>query len=216
VAFTYSEPTSYYEYGLDTVAAARAAGLRGVWVSNGYIARAPLDRLCRQIDAAAVNLKSFEDRIYLDLNGGHLRPVMDTLVRMKENGVWLEVINLVILTYTDDPEMIRRMCDWYLKALGPDTPLHFSRFTPLYKPVHLAPTPVEVLARAGHRQGGGATACVHRQGARAGGEHRLPGVQERRGREERVPDPEERDQGGEVRVLRGEGRGGAGVTGQIV
>jgi pyruvate formate lyase activating enzyme len=148
IAFTYSEPTSFYEYGVDASSAGRAAGLKSVWVSNGYIARGPLDRLCRSIDGAAVNLKSFEDRIYVDLNGGHLRPVMDTLVRMKENGVWLEVINLVIPTYTDDLKMIRRMCDWHVAALGADTPLHFSRFNPLYKLVHLPPTPVEVLVEA--------------------------------------------------------------------
>jgi pyruvate formate lyase activating enzyme len=148
IAFTYSEPTSYYEYGVDTASLAKAAGLKSCWVSNGYIAQPPLDRLCLSIDAAAVNLKSFEDKIYMDLNAGHLRPVMDTLVRMKEKGVWLEVINLVVPTYTDNLDMIRRMCDWHLKALGPDTPLHFSRFTPLYKLVHLPPTPADFLVQA--------------------------------------------------------------------
>ncbi len=148
LAFTYSEPTSFYEYGVDVSSLGRAGGLRSVWVSNGYIRREPLDRLCRSIDAAAVNLKSFEDRIYRDLNGGSLQPVLDTLVRMKENGVWLEVINLVIPTYTDDLAMIGRMCRWLVRNLGPDTPLHFSRFSPLYKLVHLAPTPAETLARA--------------------------------------------------------------------
>ncbi len=148
IAFTYSEPNSFYEFGVDTSALAARAGLNAIWVSNGYLNPAPLDRLCRSIKAASVNLKSFEDRIYLDLNGGHLQPVMDTLTRIKANGVWLEVINLVIPTYTDDLEMIRRMCGWFLKALGPDTPLHFSRFTPLYKLIHLAPTPVDTLVRA--------------------------------------------------------------------
>ena len=148
VAFTYSEPSSFYEYGVETSTRARAAGLRSIWVSNGYLAAAPLDRLCRTLDAASINLKSFDDRIYADLNGGHLQPVQETLMRMKSNGIWLEVINLVIPTYTDNLEMIRRMCDWYLTALGPDTPLHFSRFNPLYKLVHLPPTPVEFLVRA--------------------------------------------------------------------
>ena len=148
IAFTYSEPTSYYEYGVSTAEKAHAAGVRTIWVSNGYIEKAPLLRLCRALDGAAVNLKSFEDRIYSDLNGGHLQPVMDTLLTMKQNGVWLEVINLVIPTYTDNLEMIRRMCGWFVKTLGPDTPLHFSRFSPLYKLTHLTPTPQETLIQA--------------------------------------------------------------------
>jgi pyruvate formate lyase activating enzyme len=148
IAFTYSEPTSFYEYGVETSAAAKAQGVRSIWVSNGYIRREPLDRLCRSLAAAAINLKSFEDRIYRDLNGGHLQPVMDTLVRMKENGVWLEVIALIVPTWTDDLEMIRRMCGWHARALGPDTPLHFSRFVPLYKLTHLPTTPEETLVKA--------------------------------------------------------------------
>jgi pyruvate formate lyase activating enzyme len=148
IAYTYSEPTSFYEFGLASAERARAAGIRNVWVSNGYIAGPPLDRLSRSLDAAAINLKSFEDRIYRDLNGGRLEPVQDTLVRLKKNGVWLEVINLVIPTYTDDLEMIRRMCGWFLRTLGPSTPLHFTRFNPLYKLIHLPPTPVETLVAA--------------------------------------------------------------------
>jgi pyruvate formate lyase activating enzyme len=148
IAFTYSEPTSFYEYAVTIAEEARAARLRTVWVSNGYIAKAPRDRLCRYLAAAAVNLKSFEDRIYRDLNGGELQPVLDTLVAMKRAGVWLEVINLVIPTWTDNLEMVKRMCGWFVGALGPDTPLHFSRFSPLYKLTHLPPTPVETLLAA--------------------------------------------------------------------
>ncbi len=148
IAFTYSEPTSFYEYAVTIAEQARAAGLRSVWVSNGYIAPAPLERLCRSLDAAAVNLKSFEDRIYRELNGGELQPVMDTLVALKRAGIWLEVINLVIPTWTDDLNMVKRMCGWFVSSLGPDTPLHFSRFSPLYKLTHLPPTPVETLLAA--------------------------------------------------------------------
>ena len=148
IAFTYSEPTSFYEYALEIAEAAKVSGVRSAWVSNGYIRRAPLDRLCRSLGAGAINLKSYEESVYWKLNSGHLQPVLDTLVRMKENGVWLEVINLVIPTWTDDLEMIRRMCRWFVSALGPDTPLHFSRFTPLFRLAQLPPTPVETLTRA--------------------------------------------------------------------
>lgn len=148
IAFTYSEPTSFYEYALEIAETAKSSGIRSAWVSNGYIERAPLERLCRSLSAGAINLKSFEEGIYWKLNSGHLQPVLDTLVRMKELGIWLEVINLVIPTWTDDPAMIRRMCRWHVRALGPDTPLHFSRFVPLYRLAQLPPTPVDTLARA--------------------------------------------------------------------
>ena len=97
------------------------------------------------IDAANVNLKSFDEQIYRELNTGKLEPILATLKTLKREGVWFEVTNLVVPTYTDKPEMIRRMCDWLLANLGPDYPLHFSRFHPAHKLTHLPPTPVDTL-----------------------------------------------------------------------
>ena len=148
IAYTYSEATTYYEYMVDTAARAKKIGTKNIWVSAAYISQAALNRLCDVIDAASVNLKSFSDKIYWDLNGAHLEPVLETFKTLHRRGIWMEIINLVIPTYTDDMEMIKRMCRWILDNLGPEYPLHFSRFHPQYKLVHLPPTPVEVLQRA--------------------------------------------------------------------
>ncbi|RLB83973.1 MAG: AmmeMemoRadiSam system radical SAM enzyme [Deltaproteobacteria bacterium] len=148
IAYTYSEATTFYEYMVDISARAKPLGIKNIWVSNAYISQAALNRLCDVIDAASVNLKSFSDKIYWDLNGGHLEPVLETFKTLHRRRIWMEIINLVIPTYTDDMEMIKRMCGWILDNLGPDYPLHFSRFYPRYKLVHLPPTPVEVLREA--------------------------------------------------------------------
>jgi pyruvate formate lyase activating enzyme len=100
------------------------------------------------IDGASVNLKSLSEKTYMELNGGHLDPVLNTFKTLHQRGIWIEIINLVIPTYTDDMDMIRRMCAWILENLGPEYPLHFSRFFPQYKLVHLPPTPVEFLDQA--------------------------------------------------------------------
>jgi pyruvate formate lyase activating enzyme len=145
IAFTYSEAITYYEYMYDTARLARERNLKNVLVSNGYINREPLRKLAQYLDAANINLKSYDDRIYRSLNGGRLQPVLDTLKTLHEAGVWLEITTLVVPTYVEDPEMIRRMCGWILKELGPDYPLHLLRFHPQYKLTRLPPTPVGTL-----------------------------------------------------------------------
>jgi pyruvate formate lyase activating enzyme len=145
IAYTYSEPITYYEYMLDTAKLAREAGIKNVIVSNGYINREPLIRLCRYLDGANVNLKSFDDKIYRSLNGGTLPPVLNTFKDLHAEGVWFEMTTLVVPTYVDDVEMIKRMCGWILKELGPDYPLHLLRFFPHYKLTRLPATPIETL-----------------------------------------------------------------------
>lgn len=148
IAYTYSEPTSYYEYMRDTCRAARAAGVRNIVVTCGSIEERPLRELATLVDAAHVDLKGFDDATYRRLNSGRLQPILRTLEIYRELGVWFEVINLVVPTYTDDLDGIRRMCGWLAEKLGPDRPLHFSRFFPQHKLDHLAPTPVETLLQA--------------------------------------------------------------------
>ena len=148
IAYTYSEPIVWFEYMLDTAKAARAKKIRNCWITCGSIQAEPLAELCPWIDAANVNLKSFSEEIYRDLNTGRLEPVLATLRTLKREGVWFEVTNLVVPTYTDKPEMIRRMCDWLASNIGPDYPLHFSRFHPAHKLTHLPPTPVDILLQA--------------------------------------------------------------------
>lgn len=147
IAYTYSEPTTFYEYMRDTALLARRAGIANVWVSAGYINRRPLLELCRWIDGANVNLKSFSDVIYRKLNGARLQPVLNTFRTLHEQGVHFEMTNLVVPGYTDDPSMVQRMCAWIVQELGPDHPLHFTRFFPKYKLDRLAPTPVSTLER---------------------------------------------------------------------
>jgi pyruvate formate lyase activating enzyme len=148
IAYTYSEPTSFYEYMLDTARAAREKGIKNVWVTNGYMCREPLEELAQVLDAANVDLKSFSALTYETLNGGQLQPVLDTLKTLRAANVWVEVTNLMVPTYTDDPDETRRLCDWIVEHLGPDVPIHFSRFHPQYKLDHLPATPPGVLIDA--------------------------------------------------------------------
>ena len=145
IAYTYSEAVTFYEYTFDTARLASEAGLKNVLVSNGYINKEPLVKLCRFLDGANINLKSFDDRIYRALNGGTLQPVLDTFKTLHEEGVWFEITTLVVPTYLDDPDMIKRMCGWILEELGPDYPLHFTRFWPMYKLTRLPPSPIKTL-----------------------------------------------------------------------
>lgn len=148
IAYTYSEPVTFYEYVYETSKIARKEGILNIMVSNGYINPAPLKELCRYIDGANIDLKSFSDATYLKLNGGKLQPVLDALKIYRDEGVWLEITNLVIPGYNDSADEIRLMCRWLFSNGFADTPLHFTRFQPLYKLEHLPPTPLAVLNSA--------------------------------------------------------------------
>jgi pyruvate formate lyase activating enzyme len=148
IAYTYSEPTTFYEYTFDTAASARSRGVRNILKSSGYINEKPLRKLCSVLDAANIDLKSFDDSVYRELNGARLEPVLRTLKVLREEGVWLEITHLVIPTWTDNLDMTRRMCDWLCENGLRDCPIHFSRFTPLYKLTQLPATPVATLDRA--------------------------------------------------------------------
>jgi pyruvate formate lyase activating enzyme len=147
IAYTYSEPTTFYEYMVDTATLARSRGIKNVWISNGYINREPLSALCGGLDGANVNLKSISDEVYRRLNGGRLQPVLDTFATLHRQGVHFEMTHLVVPGYGDSDAMIRRMCAWILAHVGPDHPLHFLRFFPRYRLDRLAPTPVATLIR---------------------------------------------------------------------
>ena len=147
IAYTYSEPTTFYEYMIDTARIARTKGLKNVWVSNGFINQQPLLALCQVLDGANINLKSISDDIYRRLNGGRLQPVLDTFVTLHRQGVHFEMTHLVVPGYGDTEAMVERMCAWILDHLGPDHPLHFLRFFPRFRLDRLAPTPVATLVR---------------------------------------------------------------------
>jgi len=148
VAYTYVEPTIFYEYMLDICTLVKKSGLLNVYHSNGFINPDPLKNLCKVLDAANIDLKGFTDTFYHELCSGELTPVLETLKTLKKEKVHLEITNLIIPTKNDDLSVLREMCLWIKRELGADTPIHFSRFYPLYKLKSLPPTPVSTLDKA--------------------------------------------------------------------
>ena len=148
IAYTYTEPLTYIEYVTDCARLAHDKGLWNILVTAGYVCQEPLANLLPYLDAANIDLKSFSDDIYQRVSGGHLQPVLDTILAMKQAGVWVEITNLVIPGINDDMDMIRQMCQWLVAHGLADAPLHFSRFFPRYKMHDLQPTPVHTLRAA--------------------------------------------------------------------
>ena len=148
VGYTFVEPVVFFEYMKDIGLLAREAGLLSLLHSNGFINGGPLQDLFPAIDAANIDLKSIDGEFYRSLCGGKLPPVLDTLKRLRKSGTHLEITNLVVPTRNDDAGMLKDLCAWIADELGPDTPLHFWRFYPLYKLRNIPPTPVSVLDRA--------------------------------------------------------------------
>ena len=148
IAYTYTEPLTYLEYIIDCARLAHEAGLWNILVTAGYVCQEPLTDLLPYLDAANVDLKSFSDYIYNKVSGGHLQPVLDTILAMKQAGVWVEITNLVIPNVNDDMDMIRQMCRWLADSDLAEAPLHFSRFFPCYKMQDTPPTPIATLKAA--------------------------------------------------------------------
>jgi len=148
IAATYVEPTIFLEYALDIARLARGAGLLHLFVTNGYATPEALELVAPVLDAANVDLKSFDDAFYRRYCGARLAPVLDGLVTLRRLGVWLEVTTLVIPGLNDDPAGLRALAGWLVEALGPDTPWHVSRFHPAFRMADRAPTPLATLAEA--------------------------------------------------------------------
>ncbi len=148
VAYTFGEPVVFFEYMASIAALAGREGLLSLMHSAGFINPQPLERLCTLMDAANIDLKGFDAEFYRRVCGGELEPVLETLRTIRASDIHLEITNILIPTLNDDMRMVRRMCEWIATELGPDTPLHFSRFYPLYKLANLPPTPVSTLNEA--------------------------------------------------------------------
>ena len=148
IAYTYTEPLTYLEYIIDCARLAHEAGLWNILVTAGYVCQEPLADLLPHLDAANIDLKSFSDDIYNKVSGGHLQPVLDTILAMKQASVWVEITNLVIPTVNDNLDMIRQMCRWLADNGLAEAPLHFSRFFPRYKMLDTPPTPITTLKAA--------------------------------------------------------------------
>jgi pyruvate formate lyase activating enzyme len=145
IAYTYSEPTTFFEYMFETASIARKSGIKNIIKSNGYINPDPLRKLCSVIDGANIDLKAFTEGTYLKLTGGKLQPVLDSLKIYRDSGVWLEITTLVVPGWTDNLQDIRNMCRWLSENGLSAAPLHFSRFYPVHKLEQLPPTPVSIL-----------------------------------------------------------------------
>ena len=148
IAYTYTEPLTYLEYIVDTARLAHENGLWNILVTAGYVCQEPLADLLPYLDAANIDLKSFSDDIYQKVSGGHLQPVLDTILAMQKAGVWIELTNLIIPGVNDDMTMIRQMCCWIADNGLSKNPLHFSRFFPRYKMQDVMPTPIQTLKEA--------------------------------------------------------------------
>ncbi len=148
ISFTYTEPTVYYEYLYDISLDAKKNGIKTSIVSNGFINREPLLEMLKVLDAVKIDLKGFSERFYRDICSAELKPVLDSILTVKRENVWLEIVNLIIPTLNDDPKIIDEMCRWIEENLGPETPLHFTRFFPNYKLMDLFPTPIATLESA--------------------------------------------------------------------
>ena len=149
VAYTYNDPVIFHEYAIDVAKACREKGIKSVAVTAGYVTEEPRKEFYQYMDAANVDLKSFNEDFYFKLTGGHLQPVLDTLKYIKhETDVWLEVTTLLIPGHNDSDKEIDELTQWVASELGPDVPLHFSAFHPDYKMMDVPPTPVETLVRA--------------------------------------------------------------------
>lgn len=148
ITYTYTEPTVFYEYMFDTAQVARRFGIKNTMHSCGYINEKPLRALAAFLTAADLDLKAFTEDFYSRICGGRLKPVLDALVVLRQEGVWLEITNLIIPGLNDSMTEIRGMSRWIVQNLGPDVPIHFSRFFPNYKLKNLPPTPEQTLFNA--------------------------------------------------------------------
>lgn len=147
VAYTYSEPLVWYEFVLPASRLVRQAGYKNVLVTNGFINEEPLQQLLPYIDALNIDVKGFTDRFYRRIVHGRYQPVLRTAVLAKEAGCHVEITTLLIPGLNDSEAELEDLTDWVVRALGPDTPLHFSRYFPNYR-LQLEPTPLATLRRA--------------------------------------------------------------------
>jgi pyruvate formate lyase activating enzyme len=148
VAYTYTEPTVFYEYMLDSAVEGRSRGMRNVVITAAYIQRDPLLKLAAQVDAIKIDLKSYSDDFYKRICSSSLQPVLDSIVTVRGTGTWLEIVYLVIPTLNDDEGEIDLMCKWLLDNVGDEVPIHFTRFHPTYRLKNLPPTPLPSVERA--------------------------------------------------------------------
>ncbi|MCK4489650.1 MAG: AmmeMemoRadiSam system radical SAM enzyme [Anaerolineales bacterium] len=148
IAYTYTEPTIFFEYAFDIAQLAHQVDISNIYVTNGYMTPEMLELFAPYLDAANVDLKAFREKTYHRYVGAGLAPILDNLKWMKDHGIWLEVTTLVIPNLNDDPAELRDAAQFIAQELGPETPWHISRFFPHYNMIDRPPTPMATLQMA--------------------------------------------------------------------
>ncbi|MFP4476383.1 MAG: AmmeMemoRadiSam system radical SAM enzyme [Desulfatibacillaceae bacterium] len=148
IAYTYTEPTIYFEYAYDCAVLARERGIKNVFVTNGYMTPEAIERIQPYLDAANVDLKAMNDRLYKELCQAKREAVMESLKLLRQAGVMVEVTTLIVPGWNDDPEELKQLAGFLAESLGPDTPWHVSRFHPTYRLMDAPATPVATLLEA--------------------------------------------------------------------
>ena len=147
IAYTYTEPTIFFELAYDTAVRARAAGLKNVFVTSGFTSEAPLRQIARVLDGVNVDLKFFRDESYTHISRARLAPVLDAIRLYHDLGVWLEVTTLVIPGVNDSDDELHAIAR-FVRSVGAEVPWHVTQFYPTYEMLDRPPTPVETLRRA--------------------------------------------------------------------
>lgn len=156
IAYTYTEPTIFFEFAFDCMKLAHQKGLKNVWVSNGYTSVQALEMAKPYLDAVNIDLKFFKDSTYQKICGAKLQPVLDNLIWYKQNNIWLEITTLIIPSLNDSEEELTAIAKFIKTKLGGETPWHVTAFYPTYKLNDLPPTPQATIKRAwqiGHNAG---------------------------------------------------------------
>jgi pyruvate formate lyase activating enzyme len=148
VAFTYNEPTVFTEYLTDIAREGRKVGLRSVAISCGFMNEAPLAEMCEVLEAIKIDLKGYSEDFYRKVCGAELQPVLRSIRQIARSKVHLEIVNLVVPTLNDSEASLQGLATWVAGELGPDVPVHFTRFHPDYQLLNLPPTPIATLERA--------------------------------------------------------------------
>jgi len=147
IAYTYTEPTIFYEFAYDTAILAQKEGIKNVFVSNGYMSAESVREIKPYLDAINIDVKAFTDNSYKELCGARLKPVLKTIQLMKELGIWLEVTTLIIPGLNDSEQELRNIAR-FVKSIGQEVPWHVTQFYPAYKLMDRPPTPIATLRQA--------------------------------------------------------------------
>ena len=147
IAYTYTEPTIFFEYAYDTAKLANKKGLKNIFVTNGFINKEPVDMIEPYLDAANIDLKGFSEEYFKTVIGGRLKPILDTIKYMHKKGIWIELTTLIVPGHNDSPAMLKKIVD-FIVSVDKEIPWHISRFYPHYKMSNVPPTDIEILKKA--------------------------------------------------------------------